>query len=556
LIVDDSAPRTARLHGLWALIGTGSLDADFHNRLLNHTDPAYRAWGVRAAGNFGEVAASLREKIAAMASDPAPDVQLQVAIAVRKIKSRDALPALVNILASCGQDKLIPSIVWPNLHPLLEVESSRFVRLVEKIDWQRAPALTALLPRVTERMLSRRKLDAGPVAALIELLAERDVDGARQSLSVVARKSDELGVDALAGLKARLQPALKKMLSGKATEPLFLSAQLLAVKWKLEPGDTGFARTLFIALDQPVDVRLNALEVLIAFNDAGLVESFGQVLTSDSAAFLSQVFAALGRWNEPKVADIVLARYPQLAPGLQPLAIDLLLQRQSWTRKLLTAVVEKRLPSDLLNANHLRKIMEGNDREAIWAVEKAWGTIRQERNPEREKVVAEMGQFMRQHPGDPKAGVQVFKKMCAQCHTIYGQGASVGPDLTDNGRGSFEQLLSNIFDPSLVIGPGYQTTTVVTKDGRFLTGLVTEDSDQRIVLRLPGGVQQPIARGNVEYATVSKLSMMPEGIEKLLDPKELSDLFAFLALDRPPGDPRARPIPGAPASSANGVSQK
>jgi hypothetical protein len=26
----------------------------------------------------------------------------------------------------------------------------------------------------------------------------------------------------------------------------------------------------------------------------------------------------------------------------------------------------------------------------------------------------------------------------------------------------------------------------------------------------------------------------------------LADLFAFLALDHPPGDPRARPIPGAP----------
>lgn len=75
---------------------------------------------------------------------------------------------------------------------------------------------------------------------------------------------------------------------------------------------------------------------------------------------------------------------------------------------------------------------------------------------------------------------------------------------------------------------------------------MAEDNDQRIVLRLPGGVQQAIARGNVEYVTASKLSMMPEGIEKLLDRRELSDLFAFLALDRPPGDLRARPIPGSP----------
>ena len=47
----------------------------------------------------------------------------------------------------------------------------------------------------------------------------------------------------------------------------------------------------------------------------------------------------------------------------------------------------------------------------------------------------------------------------------------------------------------------------------------------------------------------SKLSMMPEGIEAILDREELADLFAFLALDHPPDDPQARPIPGAPGSS-------
>src|SRR5205085_12091359 len=186
----------------------------------------------------------------------------------------------------------------------------------------------------------------------------------------------------------------------------------------------------------------------------------------------------------------------------------------------------RRLPAAALTANHLRRILDGNDREAIWAVEKAFGTVRKERNPAREKVVAEMGAYLRQHPGDAKAGAAVFKKLCAQCHTIYGEGASVGPDLTGNGRASFDQLLSNVFDPSLVIGPGYQATTVETKDGRTLTGLVTEDNAQRIVLKLPGGGQQAIARGDVEYANVSPLSMMPEGIETLFDRRELADLFA------------------------------
>ena len=113
------------------------------------------------------------------------------------------------------------------------------------------------------------------------------------------------------------------------------------------------------------------------------------------------------------------------------------------------------------------------------------------------------------------------------------------PDITANGRASFEQLVSNVFDPSLVIGPAYQVTTVVTKDGRNLTGLIAEDNEQRIVIRMPGEGEETIPRNNVKYTRVSKLSMMPEGIEALLGRQELSDLFAFLSLDKPPEDPAA-----------------
>jgi putative heme-binding domain-containing protein len=124
----------------------------------------------------------------------------------------------------------------------------------------------------------------------------------------------------------------------------------------------------------------------------------------------------------------------------------------------------------------------------------------------------------------------------------------VGPDLTSSGRSTYEQLLSNVFDPSLVIGKGYESTTVLTTTGRSLTGLVAENNAQRIVLKMPGGGLQIIPRNEVEYTAVSKLSMMPEGIENLMDRRDLADLFAFLALDRPPEDPMARPILGAPAT--------
>jgi putative heme-binding domain-containing protein len=547
LVLDDNAPRKARLHALWAMIGTGYLEPACHARLLAHADPAYRAWGVRAAGNFKQIEPAVRERVAALARDRAPDVQLQVAIAARKIEGLDALAVLVDVLVHCGQDKLIPSIVWPNLHPLLEAESARFVKLTEQVDLKSAPAVVKLMPRVVERILSRADPDTASAGMLLALVV-REPEQARACLSVIAAQARALRESDVAALKGAVQPILERILSGKADDPLHLGAQLLAAQLKIGSMDAAAVRQLFVSPKQTEAVRLQALEALITFRGAGLHDAVAEVLSSgvSSQPFLGKVLDVLGHWDDPKVAGLILGRYPKMDPELQPLAIELLLQRQGWTRQLLDAVLAKRLPPGVLNANHLRRILDGNDREAVWAVEKAWGTVRKERNPQREKVVAEMDTFLRAHPGDPHAGKRVFKKVCAQCHMIYGEGASVGPDLTSTGRSTFGQLLSSVFDPSLVIGAGYESTTVVTKTGRVLTGLLAEDSGQRVVLKLPGGGQQAIPRADVEYTAAGKLSMMPEGIENQMDRTELSDLFAFLALDRPPDDRLARLIPGAP----------
>jgi putative heme-binding domain-containing protein len=154
-----------------------------------------------------------------------------------------------------------------------------------------------------------------------------------------------------------------------------------------------------------------------------------------------------------------------------------------------------------------------------------------------------MRQLIRSTEGNPHVGEQVFHRVCGQCHTIYGKGQDVGPDITRNGRSSFDQLLSNVFDPSLVIGASYQAHTVVTVDGRVLTGLLSEDSPQRVVLKVQGGKRETIARDDIEAMKASAVSMMPEGLEAQLKPQEIADLFAFLGLDRPPSDPKAQPLP-------------
>jgi hypothetical protein len=64
-----------------------------------------------------------------------------------------------------------------------------------------------------------------------------------------------------------------------------------------------------------------------------------------------------------------------------------------------------------------------------------------------------------------------------------------------------------------------------------------------VVLKLQGGKLETIARSDVEEIEISKLSLMPEGVEIQFKPQELIDLFSFLKLDKPPTDPAAKTLP-------------
>ena len=57
---------------------------------------------------------------------------------------------------------------------------------------------------------------------------------------------------------------------------------------------------------------------------------------------------------------------------------------------------------------------------------------------------------------------------------------------------------------------------------------------------------QTITRKDVDEQFTSKLSMMPEDLEKQLRPQEIVDLLSYLSLDRPPEDAKAKRIPGTP----------
>ncbi len=394
--------------------------------------------------------------------------------------------------------------------------------------------------------------DVDTVVTLLEFVIDVDQETAAKCLGTLrgAIQSGEIDQTRLATVRQQLGEKFAAILAAGPANPLYLDVALVAGSWGEAKAASALQQLVSQAASNEAD-RLAALDALAATQQPGLLSLAPNLLFEPDAStrFLSRVLTSLGRYDAPQVADVVLQAYPRLPGDVKPRAIELLTQRTSWSKQLVRSIGDEELPTSVLSTNQVARLQASRDAELVELIGTRWGTIRTERNPQRTRVIEDMRERLATASGDAGRGQLVFSKVCGQCHKIYGQGQEVGPDITRNGRGSFDQLLSNVFDPSLVIGAAYQARTVITTEGRVLTGLLAEDNEQRIVLKLQGGKLEVIPRGKVDEVIVSKLSLMPEDLEKQLKPQELIDLFQFLMLDRPPQDPAATLIPGAPVGN-------
>ncbi|HRX53428.1 MAG TPA: c-type cytochrome, partial [Verrucomicrobiales bacterium] len=257
-----------------------------------------------------------------------------------------------------------------------------------------------------------------------------------------------------------------------------------------------------------------------------------------------RILGTLGRLDSPEVGGTVVAVLPTLPKVLVRDAIELLGQRGAWSMALVGAVTSGALDKGLVNPLQAAKMASSGDPKVREAVEALWGKFRDGRNPEREEVIKATKAMVARTPGNWQRGEAVFLKTCAACHVIHGKGHLIGPDLSVTGRGSLDQMLSNVLDPNLVIGNGYQARLVKTKDGRAIIGIPVEDNDQRLVLRPPAGADETIPRDAVAEVTTLPVSLMPEGLEKALTQQELADLIVYLAHDKHPSDPSSVILPG------------
>lgn len=135
--------------------------------------------------------------------------------------------------------------------------------------------------------------------------------------------------------------------------------------------------------------------------------------------------------------------------------------------------------------------------------------------------------------GDAARGEQLFwakdRANCGQCHMVGPRGGRVGPNLTRIGAArSAAALEREIRRPAEVIPVGFESVTIVTKDGRRIRG--ARKNEDTFSVQIMTGSEEILSFSKKEVEVISEMerSLMPGyGPERLSD-TDLADVVRYL----------------------------
>jgi putative heme-binding domain-containing protein len=295
-------------------------------------------------------------------------------------------------------------------------------------------------------------------------------------------------------------------------------------------GDAGTLEAMKqVVLDpkKPTDERNKALDSLIAKNDPGLATLLQGLLKDPALA--EAALKGLAGTDDAKTPTVILAAYPTLDQPAKRAAINTLSFRPAFAKALMKAVKEGKIPTKDLTAYTVRQLRSFNDKELDAWTNEIWGVAKTSNQQKITEIATYKAMLTPEalKSGDPSAGRALFAKTCMQCHTLYGEGGKVGPDLTGSNRQDIDYLMVNIVDPSAVIAKDYMVSIIYMKDDDVYSGIVTKEDETTLSVTVESGVQV-LQKSDIKEVKHSELSMMPEGLLTPLSKTELINLVSYL----------------------------
>ncbi len=494
-----------RLHAAEALAALGTLEVADVEQCLASSSPRVRGTGVRLVETLaaqGTLPESLVERLVRTAVDePEIGVRFRLALVAGFLPREPRHVILRSLLARDGDDP------WCRVAAFTSLPADGAARIVR--DWLDPAgggvpvAARAALPGLfTQIARQRDPADWAVAVGAIGALATA-ADDVEQRLEAVAWLTElEAAIAATGGRLSDVEPR-------DATAAL-----------------TGRLATACrsIALDRDAAAALRARAVPGMLLDAAALDDVTALIADRAPAVVEAAIEALGRTRDPRATAALVAAVPVLDGATAGRVVDVLLRDAPRATALLEAIAAERLAATALDRQQS---------VALWrfpnaAVKKRAIEVLGPPPPaDRAPLVAAYRASL-PGDGDPASGRGVFAKQCAACHRVEGVGRELAPNLVAMQARGADAILLGVLDPNREVLPAYVAHTAITADGRVVTGIVAAESASSLTLRAADGTDHVIARDDIDELTKTGRSLMPEGFERSIDPRDMADLLAYL----------------------------
>ncbi|WP_414661803.1 PVC-type heme-binding CxxCH protein [Horticoccus sp. 23ND18S-11] len=507
-VATSAARPESRARAFWTLRGLKGLTAATINSAMRDPHAGVREQGVQLAAEFiaaGRTAEVL-PALLATARDDDPRVRFCGALALGGATEAAVIPALATIALRDGEDR-----------------------------WTRAAVLSGIGGRIDEFRAALQHEKAGnpkALAAVMEHLgrvfgAGASPEACREFLTqmlsgdsdVSWRYASVLGL--VDGFKARGGA------KGAAANP-FLA--ILGGEGKNTPSvQAFFTSAAASALDDRAATRSRASAIaLLGYSDfASAGATLGKLLDARQPPEVQvQAVRALERIGDARGGTLLIAKenWSRYTPQVREAVLATLTAKPPLILVLFDAIKAGVIAAPEISSVRRTQLMKHADLKVRARAEEIFKDLE---GGDRMKVYRAFRETLAQNT-DGVRGREAFLKACSACHTRSGVGGKVGPDLTGIRNQPADAILLHILVPNYEVAPNYQTVSVVTQDGRSLSGWLAAETEGSLALRTAAGTDETVQRKDITSLTASGVSLMPDGLEQTMAKEDVGNLVAYL----------------------------
>ena len=512
------------LETLWALNLSGGFEEPQAAEFLNHADPFVRLWTVRLLGDGGTVSSPVARQLAELAvKEKDVEVRSQLACSAKRLPAEQCLPIVSGLLQhdEDTDDIHLPLLLWWAVEAHAAKHRDLVLQLLADPQmWSRPLVEKHLLERVMKRYaMSGTRQDLLACAKLLELAPTK-----AQAQRLLTGFEQAYEGRTLPSLPTEMVAALSKAGGG-------------SLALRLRQGEkAAVEEALRTVADEksPVAKRLQLAAVLGQIREPRCVPVLLEaVATSKDDTLRATSLNSLQPYDDSRIPPAIVKLHNQLPEDVRMVAQTLLASRSAWSLAFLKALDAGQVDAAQISTPIVRKVLLHPNPEIATLVRKHWGEVQGATTEGMRQEVERLVQVLQAGVGNPYPGKKLFMDSCGKCHTLFGQGGKIGPDLTAYKRDDSRVMLLHVVNPSAEIREGYENYVVVTDDGRMLNGFIADQDSKVVVLRGIDGQSVVIPRDEVDEMAAVPRSLMPEGLLLKMKEQEIRDLFGYLRSTQP-----------------------